>query len=87
MTMRSANNNEIIAPKLSKYFGVAFNPGFFPQIFRTAEVVQIFKSREKNLINNYHPISLLPSLSKVFEKLIKTQFISFFDKHNVIYDY
>jgi len=60
-------SNEIIAPKLSKYFDVAFNRGFFPQVFKTAKVVPIFKSRNKILINNYRPISLLPSLSKVFE--------------------
>jgi len=80
-------SNEIITPKLSKYFKVAFKRGFFPQIFKTAKIVPIFKSGDKNLIKNYRPISFLLSLSKVLEKLIKTRLISFFDKHNVIYDY
>jgi len=69
-------SNEIIAPKLSKYFEVAFNRGFFPQILKTAKVVPIFKSGDKNLINNYRPIYLLPSLSKVLKKLIKIRFIA-----------
>ena len=39
--------------------------GFFPQIFKTAKVVPIFKAGDKHLVRNYRPISLLSCLSKV----------------------
>jgi len=46
-----------------------------------------FKSGDKNLINSFCPISLFPSISKVLEKLIKTRFKSFFDKHDYQYSF
>ena len=46
----------------------------------------VFKTGKRNLTNNYRPISLLPSLSKVLEKLIKIRLLKFFDKHQVLYE-
>ena len=79
--------NEVLAPILSIYFGLVFELGSFPQIFKTAKVIPIFKSSTKNLVNNYRPISLLPCLSKVLEKVIKNRFLYFFEKNKIFYSY
>ena len=79
--------NEILAPILSVYFGVMFELGFFPQILKTAKVVPIFKAGDKHLVRNHCPISLLPCLSKVLEKVIKNRFINFFEKHEIFHDF
>ena len=79
--------NEVLAPILTAYFTWAFEKGIFPCTFKTAKVVTIFKTGNKNSVNNYRPISLLPSLSKVLEKLIKIRFVKFFDKYYILYDY
>ena len=47
----------------------------------------IFQSGSKLLVYNYRPISLLPSLSKFLEKLIKSRLLKFFGEHDVTYDY
>ena len=65
--------NDTLAPMLSFYFGLVFELGFFPHIFKTSKVVPIFKSGDKHLVQNYRPISLSPCLSKVLEKVIKNQ--------------
>ena len=77
--------NKISAPVLSLFFECVFELGVFPQIFKTAKVIPIHKSGNKHLVRNYRPISLhyLPSLSKVFEKLIKRRLVNFFNKHNM----
>ena len=79
--------NKILAPIVTAYFTWAFEKGIFPCTFKTAKVVPIFKTGYKNSVNNYRPISLLPSLSKVLEKLIKICVVKFFDKHDILYDY
>ena len=79
--------NEVLAPILTAYFTWAFEKGIFPSTFKTAKVVPIFKTGNKNSVNNCRPISLLPSLSKVLEKLIKIRFVKFFDKYDILYDY
>ena len=50
---------EVLAPFLSVYLGFCFELGFFSSTFKTAEVVPIFKSGNKRLVQNYRPISLL----------------------------
>ena len=79
--------NEVLALILTAYFTWAFEKGIFPCTFKTAKVVPIFKTGNKNSANNYRPISLLPSLSKVLKKLIKIRLVKFFDKYNILYDY
>ena len=79
--------NELLAPILSIFFNYTFELSLFPQIFKVAKVIPIYKSENKDLVNNYPPISLLSSLSKVLEKLIKTRFVNLFEKHDVFCDY
>jgi hypothetical protein len=34
--------------------------------------------------NNYHPVTLVPALSKVLETVIANQLIAFLEKHNIL---
>ena len=79
--------NEVLAAILHEYFAFVFEQGVFPQILKMAKVVPIFKSGNRSFASNYRPISLLPSLSKVLEKLVKNRLICFLDKHNISYSY
>ena len=49
----------------------------FPECLKRAVVVPIFKSGNVSGANNYRPISLLPAISKVFEKIIYIRMTSF----------
>ena len=44
--------------------------GIFPDAFKIAKIIAIFKSKENNQLNNYRPMSLLSSISKIFEKIL-----------------
>ena len=59
--------------------------GIFPDKLKIAKVVPIYKSEDDNIFNNYRPISVLPALSKVFEKIIFNQTYSHFDDHNLFF--
>ena len=43
--------------------------GIFPSKLKLAKVIPVFKKGAPDQLNNYRPISLLPSLSKIFERL------------------
>jgi len=58
--------------------------GVFPDSFKTASVIPLHKNGSKLDPNNNRPISILPTLSKIFERHISTQLLSFLTKHNVI---
>ena len=44
--------------------------GIFPHQWKEAFVTHVHKKNDKQLISNYRPISLLPILAKVFERII-----------------
>ena len=59
-----------ISPLLKHVFNRSLAEGIFPNVLKKAKVIPIFKSGDKSLAENYRPISLLPQISKIFEKLI-----------------
>ena len=54
--------------------------GIFPETWKRANVVPVHKKNEKNLKENYRPISLLPIFSKSLEKLIYDSLYSYLIK-------
>ena len=59
-----------IVKSLSIMFNNCKLKNTFPNLWRKANVVPIHKKGEKDLIKNYRPVSLLPILGKIFERLI-----------------
>ena len=56
--------------------------GTFPANAKIASVVPVDKSKpDKYDILNYRPVSILNTFSKIYEKEIKNQLVSFFDKY------
>ena len=53
--------------------------GMFPSCLTVARVKCIFKSGDRKLIKNYRPISILPRISKILEKNVTLQLITYFD--------
>ena len=54
---------------------------------KIAKVVPVFKSGDLSLLTNYRPISVLPFLSKVFEKIVYNCLFDFICDNNILYDY
>jgi len=59
--------------------------GIFPDKLKIAKVIPVHKKESVHLFNNYRPISLLPSISKVFERIIFDQIFDFFSINNLFY--
>ena len=76
----------VIAPYLAFIIEFMFNFGIFSDLLKIAQVVPIFKTGDKKLMENYRPISILSSISKVVEKLLKFRILSFLNKHDVLYN-
>ena len=76
----------IIVPHLVSIFNVSLQKGIFPSQLKLAKVIPIFKDGSKLLVSNYRPISLLPVLSKIFEKIVHKQLFEFLELKSVIYE-
>ena len=64
---------------LMNCFNSSINSGWFPNHFKLAELIPVHKKNEKTDESNYRPISILPSVSKIFEKLIYKQLNQFIE--------
>ena len=62
------------------------NTGIFPEKLKIAKVIPIFKKGDEELFSNYRPISILPAISKIIEKVIYQQMYSFFQQNELFYD-
>ncbi len=60
--------------------------GIFPDKLKIAKVIPLHKKDEETLFTNYRPISLLPAISKIFEKVIFKQLYNFFLEKKLFYN-
>jgi hypothetical protein len=58
--------------------------GSVPSQFKIAKIIPIFKSGEKTNMDNYRPISLLSSFSKICEKVVANRLTFYLDLNNLI---
>jgi len=73
------------APILSYLINDSFTAGIFPDGAKIAKVVPIYKNGDKKLLNNYRPISILSSFSKIIEKAMFNRLISFLERHSILH--
>ena len=57
--------------------------GEFPRDLKISKVKPLFKSGDASLFSNYRPISLLPSLSKIFEYIIFKQLYTYMNDNKL----
>ena len=73
-----------LLPTLCKMINQMFSTGTFPNYFKVATITPIHKKGAKSSPSNYRPISVLPCLSKLFEKCILLRLSKFISKENLI---
>ena len=76
-----------IAPCISQFFNSCIDLGIFPNFLKKARVVPVHKGGVRYDLNNYRPISVLPSVNYIFEKLLNNRLIDFLHKHSILSDH
>lgn len=76
----------IIAPSLSLIINESLFTGIFPDRLKIAKVLPLFKKENPHIFYNYRPISLLPALSKIFEKIVYKQLYDYFLCKKLLYN-
>ena len=72
-------NFEIFAEFIESNFSYNIEESEFPDRLKMADIKPIYKKISRNEKSNYRPVSVLPNLSKVYERILFEQISSFFE--------
>ena len=72
-------NPDIFSDVLCNNFNNSAVWSNFPQCLKIADITTLNKKGKRNLKENYRPVTILPNLSKIYEKIMFTQMTKFFE--------
>lgn len=73
-----------ICPILTALINKSFENGCFPSKLKYSKVIPVYKKDDPMSIKNYRPITLIPIISKIYEKAMHIRLLNFFNRHQVI---
>ena len=96
MKPKTSFGHDDIAPKLAKathlsiskplahITNLSFQTGIFPSDLKKAKVIPIYKCKDKSNFCNYRPISLLPTFSKIIERLVYNRLYKYIQINKIL---
>lgn len=78
----------LVTPFLSDHLAFLMNKcltsGFFPSVWKDANIIPVPKVSNPSLISHFRPISILPTLSKILEKIVSEQVTVYINNFNIL---
>ena len=75
---------DILCEPLVHIFNLSLESGSFPSSWKIAIITPIHKNGPKDAPSNYRPISLLPTFSKILEKIVNRRLTKFIELNGMI---
>ncbi len=75
-----------LCPVILYLCNMSFSTGIFPKHLKIAKVLPLYKSGDGKLFKNHRPISVLPVISKILEKIMYNRLSEFCKSNNIISD-
>ena len=74
-----------IAPSLTHIYNSSIASGTFPVNFKRAKLIPVCKKDSVHDRNNYHPISIVPIISKPLERHVAKSYLRYLTSNNLIH--
>ena len=71
---------------LARLINRSIETGVFPSQLKIAKVFPVFKGGEKSDPSNYRPLSILPTVSKIFEKHVNKHLMAYLNKYKLLHE-
>ena len=75
----------VLSKPLVKLINFSFSKRTFPNLLKFANVTPVFKKGDNLDYNNYRPISLIPNIGKLIEKIVHKRLYSFLEKNSLLF--
>ena len=74
----------VLSEQLAHIFNSSLVTGCFPDKWKIAKILPLFKGGDRESVNNYRPVSLLPLPGKLLEKIVHKRISSFWEDNNIL---
>ena len=74
-------NSDICSSYIHSILNHSFDTSLFPNNLKLADVSPIFKAKDATVKTNYRPVSVLPTISKIFERIMQKQINGYIDQY------
>lgn len=75
---------EHIASPLATVINCCMEQGYFPDELKKAKIIPVFKKGDVADLSNYRPIAILPTISKVFEKILFNRLLEYINRNQIL---
>ena len=65
-------------------FKNCFNSGIFPNVWKKSNIVPVHKKDDKQVVDNYRPVSLLPIFGKILQRHIFDSLFEYLHENNLL---
>ena len=80
------DNSTYLSPFFEELFNLSIKTNTFPDDFKIGKVAPVFKTGDKEDLNNYRPISMLPTIARIFERLLYSQLCDYLTANKLLGD-
>ena len=74
-------NKDIISPIITEIYNDSNRNSNFPNSLKLADVTPVHKKEERTIKDKYRPVSILPPISKIFERNMFDQMSAYIDRY------
>ncbi len=74
----------VVAIPLTYIINTVICNGIIPECWKIAKILPLHKKKAKDKVENYRPVSILPSPSKIMEMIIQAQFTAYFENYGIL---
>ena len=79
-----ARFQDIFSNILTIFFNNIIESGNYPTCLKISKVIPLYKSGVKDSLENYRPIAMLPTINKIFERILHNQLMSYIEKNDYL---
>ena len=76
----------ILTPHLTKLIEICLIQGVFPKVLKKSLITPVHKGGLNDDVRNYRPISVLTTISKIFERVLNSRLVNLLDYNKVLSD-
>jgi hypothetical protein len=77
---------DVLSGPLTIIINLSFKTGVFPTDWKSSKLTPVHKSGAKDCIENYRPISVIPAISKIIERMVRRQLSAYLENNNLLDD-